>query len=132
MMDIALQNLLSRFFASSRKGGSQGSICNPLPPLTALEEKLKRVKNYHIAVTEKGHELVFLRKMVPGATDKSYGIHVARLAGVPEKVIERANEILEEIEKENVFKEAEDGEKGKIKKSEATSRISDDAFRSWK
>lgn len=90
--------------------------------LTALEEKLKRVKNYHIAVKEEGHELVFLRKIVPGATDRSYGIHVARLAGVPEKVIERANEILKELERENVLEETEDSENGKKKKSKATSR----------
>ncbi|WP_292372054.1 DNA mismatch repair protein MutS [Methanosarcina sp. UBA411] len=90
--------------------------------LTALEEKLKRVKNYHIAVKEEGHELVFLRKIVPGATDRSYGIQVARLAGVPEKVIERANEILRELERENVLEEAEDGSNGKKRKSKATAR----------
>ncbi|MCQ1534534.1 DNA mismatch repair protein MutS [Methanosarcina sp. KYL-1] len=90
--------------------------------LTALEEKLKRVKNYHIAVKEEGHELVFLRKIVPGATDRSYGIHVARLAGVPEKVIDRANEILKELERENLLEEAEEGENGKRKKGKAATR----------
>lgn len=90
--------------------------------LTALEEKLKRVKNYHIAVKEEGHELVFLRKIVPGATDRSYGIQVARLAGVPEKVIERASEILRELERENVLEEAEDDNNGKKRKSKATAR----------
>ena len=110
------------FLHNRGKVGVRALFATHYHQLTVLEEKLKRVKNYHIAVTEKGHELVFLRKIVPGATDKSYGIHVARLAGVPEKVIERANEILEEIEKENVFTEAEDSEKGKMKKSKATSR----------
>ena len=90
--------------------------------LTALEEKLKRVKNYHIAVKEEGHELVFLRKIVPGATDRSYGIQVARLAGVPEKVIDRANEILKELERENLLEEAEEGENGKRKKGKAAMR----------
>lgn len=90
--------------------------------LTSLENKLKRVKNYHIAVKEEGHELIFLRKIVPGATDRSYGIHVARLAGVPEKVIERANEILKELERENVLEEAEGGENGKKRKSKASTR----------
>ncbi len=85
--------------------------------LTALEEKLKRVRNYHIAVKEEGHELVFLRKIVPGATDRSYGIHVARLAGVPEKVIDRANEILKELEQESLLEEdAENSGNGKRKK----------------
>ena len=78
--------------------------------LTALENKLNRLKNFHIAVRETGSDLIFLRKIVPGATDKSYGIHVARLAGVPEKVNERAAEILKEIENESL---AEDEGRGK-------------------
>jgi DNA mismatch repair protein MutS len=75
--------------------------------LTSLEGSLKRVRNYHIAVKEEGHDLVFLRKIVPGATDKSYGIHVARLAGVPLKVTQRAKEVLNEVESESL------GHKGK-------------------
>lgn len=66
--------------------------------LTSLSVVLKRVKNYHVAVKEEGNDLVFLRKIIPGATDKSYGIHVARLAGVPLKVTQRAKEILKEVE----------------------------------
>ncbi|PWB50664.1 MAG: DNA mismatch repair protein MutS [Candidatus Methanoperedenaceae archaeon] len=66
--------------------------------LTAISSVLKRVKNYHVAVKEEGNDLVFLRKIIPGATDKSYGIHVARLAGVPLKVTQRAKEILKEME----------------------------------
>ncbi len=57
---------------------------------------LKRIKNYHFAVKETKNEVVFLRKLIPGATDKSYGIHVARLAGIPKKVTERAESILTE------------------------------------
>ncbi|TDQ70120.1 DNA mismatch repair protein MutS [Methanimicrococcus blatticola] len=78
--------------------------------LTSLENKLKRLKNFHIAVRETGNDLVFLRKIVPGATDKSYGIHVAKLAGVPDKVNERAAEILKEIENESL---AEDESRSK-------------------
>jgi len=66
--------------------------------LTAIEGVLKRLKNYHIAVKEEGNDLVFLRKIIPGATDRSYGIHVARLAGVPLKVTQRAKEVLKEVE----------------------------------
>jgi DNA mismatch repair protein MutS len=64
--------------------------------LVEVEGDLKRVKNYHFAVKETKNEVVFLRKLIPGATDKSYGIHVARLAGIPKKVTERANSILTE------------------------------------
>lgn len=62
--------------------------------LVEVEGVLKRVKNYHFAVKETKNDVVFLRKLIPGATDKSYGIHVARLAGIPKKVTERAESIL--------------------------------------
>jgi DNA mismatch repair protein MutS len=64
--------------------------------LIAMEEQLRRVKNYHFAVRETQDDVVFLRKLIPGATDKSYGIHVARLAGIPKKVTERAEILLTE------------------------------------
>ncbi len=65
--------------------------------LTELEGKLNNVNNYCIAVKEKGEDIVFLRKIVPGGADKSYGIQVAKLAGVPETVIDRAKVIAEEL-----------------------------------
>lgn len=65
--------------------------------LTELEGKLDNVNNYCIAVKEKGDDIVFLRKIVPGGADKSYGIQVARLAGLPDSVLERAKEIVEEL-----------------------------------
>lgn len=65
--------------------------------LTTLEGKLPGVRNLCIAVRENGEDIVFLRKIVPGGADKSYGIEVAKLAGLPESVVRRANEILDEI-----------------------------------
>ena len=65
--------------------------------LTELEGKLDNVNNYCIAVKEKGDDIVFLRKIVPGGADRSYGIQVAKLAGLPESVLERAKEIVEEL-----------------------------------
>jgi DNA mismatch repair protein MutS len=70
--------------------------------LTELESSLKRVKNSHVAVKEERDEIIFLRKVVPGATDKSYGIQVAKLAGIPKEVISRSKEILAEIEAQNI------------------------------
>ena len=64
--------------------------------LITAEDTLKRVKNYHFAVKDTNNEVIFLRKLIPGATDKSYGIHVARLAGIPKKVTERADALLSE------------------------------------
>jgi DNA mismatch repair protein MutS len=85
--------------------------------LTNISSNLKRVKNYHIAVKEDGDDLVFLRKIVPGATDKSYGIHVARLAGVPHKVTQRAKEVLQDIEDESAISKESDSKRGRKKKS---------------
>jgi len=65
--------------------------------LTELEGKMDNVTNYCIAVKEKGDDIIFLRKIVPGGADKSYGIQVAKLAGVPDMVIDRAKEIVEQL-----------------------------------
>lgn len=66
--------------------------------LIELENLLPAVKNYSVAVKERGKEVVFLRRIIPGGTDRSYGIHVAQLAGLPKKVINRAEEILQEYD----------------------------------
>ena len=68
--------------------------------LTQLSELLPRVRNYNVAVAEEKDRVVFLRRIVPGGADQSYGIHVAQLAGLPKPVIHRAEEILEELEQE--------------------------------
>ncbi len=76
--------------------------------LTELEGKLESVNNYCIAVKEKGDDIVFLRKIVPGGADKSYGIQVAKLAGVPDSVIARAKEIVTELANTDVISRVRD------------------------
>ena len=71
--------------------------------LVGLEGKIEGTKNYHITVKERGEDIIFLRKIVEGGTDESYGIHVAKLAGVPKEVTNRANEILFKLEKKNIM-----------------------------
>src|SRR5262249_52288729 len=66
--------------------------------LAQLAEKLPRLRNYNVLVREWQDEIVFLHQIAPGSADKSYGIHVARLAGVPEEVLDRAQEVLTELE----------------------------------
>ena len=88
--------------------------------LTELEGKISNVNNYCIAVKEKGDDIIFLRKIVKGGADKSYGIQVARLAGVPESVTSRAKEIVEELVQADITTRIKDiavqgGEKPKIK-----------------
>lgn len=88
--------------------------------LTELEGKLSSVNNYCIAVKEKGDDIVFLRKIVKGGADKSYGIQVAKLAGVPETVIDRAKQLVEELSDADITAkareiQAETGTKTKVK-----------------
>jgi DNA mismatch repair protein MutS len=70
--------------------------------LNELENKLSRVKNFHITNKEAGNKIIFLRKLAPGGSTHSFGIHVAKMAGMPPSLIERANEILEQLEAKNV------------------------------
>ena len=70
--------------------------------LTELALTLPRIKNHHVSVREWKDEVVFLRKIVPGPSDRSYGIHVAKLAGIPRDVIDRAREILFNLEKQEL------------------------------
>lgn len=74
--------------------------------LTELEGKLDSVHNYCIAVKEQGEDIVFLRKIVPGGADKSYGIQVARLAGLPESVLKRAHQIAEQLSENDLAERA--------------------------
>ena len=70
--------------------------------LNELEEKFPRVKNYHITNKEAGNKIIFLRKLAPGGSTHSFGIHVAKMAGMPPTLIERANEILKQLETKHV------------------------------
>jgi DNA mismatch repair protein MutS len=91
--------------------------------LTQLAGVLSGVKNYNMAVKEEGDSVVFLRTVVPGATDRSYGIHVAKLAGVPEEVVSRAKEILREIEREAVIEPLGNGPRSRRKGPKYTQLI---------
>ena len=75
--------------------------------LTELEDKMDNVNNYCIAVKEKGDDIVFLRKIIKGGADKSYGIQVAKLAGVPDMVIDRAKEIVEQLSDNDIIEKVQ-------------------------
>lgn len=85
------------YISDSRLLGAKTLFATHYHELTELEGKIEHVNNYCIAVKEKGDDIVFLRKIVKGGADKSYGIQVAKLAGVPDLVINRAKEIVEEL-----------------------------------
>lgn len=82
--------------------------------LTELEDKLDGVKNYSIAVKEKGDDVIFLRKIIRGGADESYGVHVAKLAGIKSSIIKRAKEILKNLENIGLAKKTIDEKKKKI------------------
>ena len=90
------------YISDSKLLGEKTLFATNYHELTELEGKIDNVNNYCIAVKEKGDDIVFLRKIVKGGADKSYGIQVAKLAGVPDLVIDRAKEIVEELVNEDI------------------------------
>ena len=94
---------VAEYISDKEKCGAKTLFATHYHELTELEEKLEGVKNYNIAVKEKGEDIIFLRKIIPGGTDESYGIHVARLAGVPKAVTQKADEILRGLERKNIL-----------------------------
>ena len=94
---------VAEYISDKEKCGAKTLFATHYHELTELEEKLDGVKNYSVAVKEKGEDIIFLRKIVPGGTDESYGIHVAKLAGVPKAVTKRANEILRNLERKSIL-----------------------------
>jgi len=103
---------VAEYISNKEKCGAKTLFATHYHELTELENKLEGVKNYSIAVKEKGEDIIFLRKIIKGGTDESYGIHVAKLAGVPQDVVKSANEILKGLERKSILvnkgKEKED------------------------
>jgi len=97
---MAIARAVLEYAADTKKLGAKTLFATHYHELSTMEDKLPNVKNFNIAVKKRGDKMIFLRKIVPGATDDSYGVEVAKLAGLPNAVINRAREILEELESE--------------------------------
>ncbi len=95
---MSIARAVLEFAANPKRLGAKTLFATHYHELSTMESKLPNVKNYNIAVKKRGDQMIFLRKIVPGATDDSYGIEVAKLAGLPNSVIARAREILQELE----------------------------------
>ncbi len=95
---MAIARAVVEACADKKRLGARTLFATHYHELTALEGQLEGVKNYRIAAKKKGDDILFLRKIVPGGADESFGVEVAKLAGVPKKVVERAREILAELE----------------------------------
>ena len=98
---------VSEYLLDDKRMGAKTLFATHYHELVELASKYKRAKNYNVAVHEDGEKVTFLRKVVPGGADQSYGIHVARLAGLPPAVITRARQILEVLEEHNISVEAD-------------------------
>ena len=97
---MAIARAVLEYAASPRQLGAKTLFATHYHELASIEAELPNVKNYNIAVKKRGDRMIFLRKIVPGATDDSFGVEVAKLAGLPSSVVNRARQILKELESE--------------------------------
>ena len=95
---LSIARAVAEYIHSYPRLGAKTLFATHYHELVELATFLPRVKNFNVAVSEEGGEVTFLYKIVPGGVDKSYGIHVAKLAGLPKSVVHRAREVLEELE----------------------------------
>ena len=98
---MSIARAVLEYCADPKKLGAKTLFATHYHELTDMEGALRGVKNYNIAVRTRGEEIIFLRKIIPGGADRSYGIEVARLAGLPDSVVSRAKKILRELEDES-------------------------------
>ncbi len=97
---MAIARAVLEYAANPKKLGAKTLFATHYHELSTIEAELPNVKNYNIAVKKRGDQMIFLRKIVPGAADDSYGVEVAKLAGLPNGVVSRAREILAQLESE--------------------------------
>ncbi len=98
---MSIARAVLEYAADPKRLGAKTLFATHYHELSALENTLPNVKNYNIAVKKRGGEMIFLRKIIPGSTDDSFGIEVAKLAGLPDVVVSRARAILSELETQN-------------------------------
>ena len=99
---MSIARAVVEYVADKKKLGAKSLFATHYHELTSMENELDGIKNYNIAVRKRGDDITFLRRIVPGPADDSYGIEVAKLSGIPDSVIERAKEILKQTEEEGI------------------------------
>ncbi|MEG0942615.1 MAG: DNA mismatch repair protein MutS [Angelakisella sp.] len=95
---MSIARAVIEYIANKKKLGAKTLFATHYHELTVLENTISCVKNYNIAVTKRGEDIIFLRRILPGGVDDSYGIEVSKLAGIPQWIISRAFEVLEDLE----------------------------------
>jgi DNA mismatch repair protein MutS len=99
---MSIARAVLEWTADKKKLGAKALFATHYHELTQMEAELSGVKNYNIAVKKRGDDITFLRRIVRGSADRSYGIEVAKLSGIPNSVIERAKQILKKTEEDGV------------------------------
>ena len=98
---MSIARAVLEYCADKKLLGAKTLFATHYHELTELENTLPGAVNYNIAVKARGEDIIFLRKILPGGADRSYGIEVAKLAGLPDRVLQRARTVLKELEEEN-------------------------------
>jgi DNA mismatch repair protein MutS len=101
---LAIARAVVEYLHNNKRCGARTLFATHYHELVEVAQLLPRIQCLNVAVTEEGGKIVFLRKIVPGGADRSYGVHVAQLAGIPRPVVHRAEEILEELERKGDVK----------------------------
>jgi len=109
---ISIAWAIAEFLHNHPKGKPKTLFATHYHELNELENKFERIKNFNVSVKETGNRVIFLRKLQPGGAEHSFGIHVAKMAGIPPSVVQRADEIMEDLEQKMISKNLQD----KIKK----------------
>ena len=105
---LAIARAIIEYIHNNPKMRAKTLFATHYHELVELDKYLPQVKNYNVAIADEGQDIVFLHKVIPGGADRSYGVHVAQLAGLPKPVINRANEILAELENNTTFQQHKD------------------------
>ncbi len=99
---ISIAWAIAEYLHTNTKGKPKTLFATHYHELNELEEKFSRIRNYNVAIRESGNKIIFLRKLVEGGSQHSFGIHVAKMAGIPTSVVERAKQILAEMESKTI------------------------------
>jgi DNA mismatch repair protein MutS len=113
---LSIARAVAEYIHNHPRLGAKTLFATHYHEMVQLADYLPRVRNFNVAVKEERGEVIFLRKIIPGGVDRSYGIHVAKLAGLPRSVVHRAQEVLDELETEN-GKQSQTGRKNHKKET---------------
>ncbi len=102
---MAIARAVLEYAADPKRLGAKTLFATHYHELTVLEQELSGVKNFNIAVKKRAGDMIFLRRIVPGAADQSYGVEVAKLAGLPDRVVTRARQLLRELESQGTMEQ---------------------------